>query len=233
MRSNWFCKYKLAHRGLHSDKFPENSLGAFENACNHGFAIELDVRLTKDGTPIIFHDRNTYRMCGIDKNINELTIDELEQYHLSGTKYTIPTLQQVLDLVDGKTPIMIELKPVRKKENIEKITYSLLKDYKGEFAIKSFNPLTIMWFKKHAPEVLRGMLSSYFEGIKLPLIYKLIVKKLYMFHLVKPDFISYCHSNLPNKYVQRKKVPIIAWTINSPSMEKEVLQKANNIVFEN
>lgn len=233
MRSKWFCKYKLAHRGLHNEKYPENSLGAFENAYKNGFAIELDVRLLKDGTPVIFHDRNTFRMCSIDKDINEITIDELEKFHLSNSKYTIPTLKQVLELVDGKTPIMIELKPVRKKENIEKITYSLLKNYKGEFAIKSFNPLTMMWFKKHAPEVIRGMLSSYFEGIKLPLLYKLIVKKLYMFHFVKPDFISYSHNDLPNKYVQKRKVPIIAWTIDSPDMEKEVLQKADNIVFEN
>ena len=119
MRSNWFCKYKLAHRGLHNDKFPENSLGAFENACKKGFAIELDVRLLKDGTPVIFHDPNTFRMCNIDKNINEITLNELDNYHLADSKYTIPTLQQVLELVDGKTPIMIELKPGQRKEKIE------------------------------------------------------------------------------------------------------------------
>lgn len=233
MRSKWFCKYKLAHRGLHNEKYPENSLGAFENACKNGFGIELDIRLLKDGTPVVFHDRNAFRMCSIDKNINEITIDELEQFHLSKTEYTIPTLKQVLELIDGKAPLMIELKPVKKDEKIEKIVYSLLKDYKGEFAIKSFNPLTMMWFKKHAPEVLRGMLSSYFDGIQLPFLYKLIIKKLYMFNLVKPDFISYSHNDLPNKYVKKRDVPVIAWTINSPEMEKEVLQKADNIVFEN
>jgi len=233
MRSNWFCKYKLAHRGLHNDKFPENSLGAFENACKNGFAIELDVRLLKDGTPVIFHDPNTLRMCNIDKNINEITLDELNDYHLAGTKFTIPTLEQVLELVNGKTPIMIELKPVHKKEKIEQTVYSLIKEYKGEIAIKSFNPITMMWFKKHAPEIIRGMLSSYFNDIELPFFYKFLVKRLSLFKFVKPDFISYNHEDLPNKFVQKRKVPVIAWTITSQEMENEVLQKADNVVFEN
>lgn len=233
MRSQWFCKYKLAHRGLHNEMFPENSLGAFENACTYKFAIELDVRILSDGTAVIFHDRNLLRMCGIDKNINDLTLKELDDYKLNGSKYSIPTLKQVLELVDGRTPIMIELKPVNKKEKIEEKVYSLIKDYKGDIAVKSFNPISMMWFKKHAPEVLRGMLSSSFNDIEgLPLLYKQIVKKLRLFSLVKPDFISYNHSDLPNKYVTKRKVPVIAWTITDKEMESEAMKNADNIVFE-
>ena len=233
MRSNWFCKYKMAHRGLHNDKYPENSLGAFENACKHGFAIELDIRILKDGTPVIFHDENLNRMCGVDKSITDLTIDELPNYPLLNSKYNIPTLQEVLDLVDAKTPLMIELKPVSKKDKIEERTYDLLKDYSGEYAIKSFNPLTMFWFKKHAPQVLRGMLSCYFEDFKLPLFYKVAVKKLWLFNWVKPDFISYNFDNLPNKFVSKRKVPVLAWTIDSKDKEQEAMKVADNVIFEN
>jgi len=236
MRSKWFCKYKLAHRGLHNEMFPENSLGAFENACTYGFAIELDVRLLRDGTPVIFHDPNTLRMCGIDKNINDITLEELSEYKLNNTKYSIPTLKEVLEMVAGRTPIMIEIKPVSKKEKIEEKVYELIKDYKGDLAVKSFNPIYMIWFRKHAPEVLRGMLGSFFEDRgdlpNLPYIFKQIVKKLSLFNFVKPDFISYDHKNLPNKYTSKRKVPILAWTITSQEKEDNALKHADNVIFE-
>ena len=233
MRSQWFCKYKLAHRGLHNEFFPENSLGAFENACTYKFAIELDVRILKDGTPVIFHDRNTQRMCSIDKYINEITIDELPNYKLNNSKYSIPTLREVLDLVDGRTPIMIELKPVNKKDKIEEKVYALIKEYKGDIAVKSFNPISMMWYKKHAPEIIRGLLSSSFADVdQLPFIYKQIVRKLRMFRFVKPDFISYSYNDLPNKYVTKRKVPVLAWTITNKESEDIAMQHADNIIFE-
>jgi len=232
MRSKWYCKYKLAHRGLHNEKYPENSLGAFENAIKKGFAIETDVRLLKDDTVVIFHDPDLKRMCGVDIKINELTIEDLEKYKLNNSNYTIPTLKEVLELVAGKIPIMIELKPLKKKEHLEEKVYELIKDYKGELAVKSFNPFTMIWFKKHAPQILRGMLSSYFEDFYLPFFYKIALKKLWLFKFVKPDFISYNVDNLPNKYVN-KKVPIIAWTITNKEMEENAMKNANNIVFEN
>lgn len=233
MRSQWFCKYKLAHRGLHNEFFPENSLGAFENACTYKFAIELDVRILKDGTPVIFHDRNTKRMCGIDALINDINAEDLANYKLNNSKYSIPTLREVLDLVAGRTPIMIELKPVNRKEKIEEKVYSIIKDYQGDIAVKSFNPISMMWFKRHAPEVIRGMLSSAFNDVEdLPFIYKQLVKKLRLFSWVKPDFISYNYTDLPNKYVTKRKVPVLAWTITNKDAEAIAMHNADNIIFE-
>ena len=233
MRSRWYCKYKLAHRGLHNDKFPENSLGAFENACKNEFAIELDVRLLQDGTPVIIHDPTLFRMCGVDKSICDITIDELQNYTLGKSKYTIPTLKEVLDLVNGRVPIMIELKPVKRKEKIEQKVYDIIKDYQGDIAVKSFNPLSMLWFKRHAPEIIRGMLASYFDDIdNLPKIYKKLIKKLSLFRLVKPDFVSYNHEDLPNKYVTKRKVPVLAWTITDAETEKKALLSADNVIFE-
>ena len=233
MRNNWFCKYKLAHRGLHNETYPENSIGAFENAMNHGFAIELDVRLLKDNTVVVFHDDNLYRMCGENIELKDLTLAELEKYKLYKTNYTIPTLQEVLDLINGKTPIMIELKPLRAKERLHEKVYNIIQNYSGDLAVKSFNPYTILWFKKHAPNVLRGMLSSFFDGNYLPWIYKVVLKNLYFFGLIKPDFISYNIDNLPNKYVSSKKVPVLAWTIRSKEQEEKALEIADNVIFEN
>ena len=233
MRSRWYCKYKLAHRGLHNDKFPENSLGAFENACINGFAIELDVRLLQDGTPVILHDPTLLRMCGVDKRICDITIDELKNYTLGKSKYSIPTLREVLDLVNSRVPIMIELKPVKRKEKIEQKVYEIIKDYQGDIAVKSFNPLSMIWFKRHAPEIIRGMLASSFNDVDgLPRLYKRLIKKLSLFRLVKPDFISYNHEDLPNKYVTKRKVPILAWTITDAETEKKALLNADNVIFE-
>lgn len=232
MRSKWFCKYKLAHRGLHDEESPENSLGAFEKACQFGCAIELDVRLLKDDTVVVFHDPDLQRMCGVDIHLNTLSIDDLRKYNLCNSKYYIPTLKETLNLVAGRCPLMIELKPLKRKDHLEEKVYELLKDYKGEFAIKSFNPFTMMWFKKHAPHVLRGMLSSYFENIPLPRLYKFAIKRLWFFKKIKPDFISYNYLNLPNKYA-KKNVPILAWTIGSKEEEKIAMERADNVIFEN
>ncbi|MBE5758238.1 MAG: glycerophosphodiester phosphodiesterase [Clostridiales bacterium] len=232
MTNNWFVKYKLAHRGLHNEKFPENSLPAFQNAIDHNFAIELDVRVSKDGSLVIFHDHNLMRMCSVDLDIKNLTLNEIKSHKLRSSNYTIPTLQEVLELVDGKVPIMIELKPVDKHERIEEKVLAVIKSYQGDLAVKSFNPLTMLWFKKHAPNITRGMLSSYFENTNLPFIYKFLIKRLFLFNRIKPHFISYDLNNLPNKYVKNKKVPILAWTITSIDMEKEALKVADNVIFQ-
>ena len=235
MENNWFSKYRLAHRGLHNEKYPENSLGAFENAIKHKLAIELDVRLLKDGTIVIMHDSNILRMCGVNKNLADMYEYELSEMFLNKTKYNIPTLKEVLELVNGKVPLMIELKPIRhnKKHILEKSVYELIKDYKGDIAVKSFHPLSMLWFKKNAPEITRGMLGSYFEHTHLPKLYKNIIKKMSFYSLIKPHFISYDFRYLPNKYVKKKNVPIVAWTITSEKLEEEALKFADTVVFEN
>lgn len=240
MRSNWFCKYKMAHRGLHNTKYPENSLGAFQNAVDFGCAIELDARLLKDNTVVVFHDTNLLRMCGVDIELNELTKEQLKDYKLLNSKYTIPTLLEVLDLVSGRVPIMLELKPLKAKYHIEKKVYDIIKDYKGDIAVKSFNPLTMMWFKRHAPNILRGILSCNFsedsnhakDYENLPKLFKSILRKMQMFKFVKPDFISFNIDDLPSKYVTKRNVPILAWVINSKDEEGQAYKLANSIIFE-
>ena len=233
MKSFWYCKYKLAHRGLHNDIYPENSIGAFENAKEQGFAIELDVRLLKDDSVVVIHDANLKRVCGIDKDVEDLMPEDLAECKILSSKYTIPTLKQVLEIIDGKTPIMIELKPIKKEKKLAQKVYELIKDYNGDVAVKSFNPIPMIWFRRHAPKIPRGMLGSFFEGTIIPRLYKSIIKKLSFYNLVKPDFISYDVNYLPNKYLIKKKVPILAWTITNKKMEKIAFEHSNNVIFEN
>lgn len=233
MQNNWLTTIKIAHRGLHNEEFPENSLGAFENACKFGFAIELDVQLTRDNHVVVFHDDNLERLCNVKKTIQNSTLSELQEYKLLNSSYTIPTLHEVLALVDKRTPILIELKSSKPRSTIAKHVYSIIKDYPGQLAIKSFNPMEVIWFKKHAPEITRGMLASFLEDINFPRIYKLMIRSLAFYKQAKPHFISYNIFDLPNKYVSRHNVPILTWTITSPTLESEALKIADNIIFEN
>lgn len=232
-RSNWYSKYKIAHRGLHDQNNPENSMGAFENACIHSVAIELDVRCTRNGTVICFHDSNLRRMCNVDIDVQDLLDEDLDKYTLLDSQYHIPTLKEVLAKIDGRTPLMIEIKPTNKKEHLEEKVYELIKNYRGDIAIKSFNPLVVTWFKKHAPEIPRGMLSCMFSEAHMPFVYKVLLKRLFFFRWAKPDFISYSIKDLPSKYLKNRNVPILAWVVTNSDMEKTALTLADNVIFEN
>ena len=142
---------------------PENSLTAFQNAIDHGFAIELDLRMLKDGTIVAFHDNNIKRMCGVNAKVSGLTKKDLPYFNLNHSAQHIPTLKEILDLVDNKTPLMIELKPEKNRKQFAEAVYKILKKYNGRFAVKSFDPRIMVWFRKHAPKFTLGMISSNFK----------------------------------------------------------------------
>ncbi len=149
-----------AHRGLWNDEVPENSLAAFARAVSHGYAIELDVQLSKDGTVMVFHDYTLARMCGEEVRLSDLTATELAEKRLLGSAEHIPTLAEVLALVDGRVPLLIELKGESTSLMLCAPLAKLLDDYHGPYMIESFNPMLLRWFKKHRPQVLRGLLST-------------------------------------------------------------------------
>lgn len=231
---SWLCNKYIAHRGLHDEKHPENSLGAFEMAIEKGYPIELDVRLISDGTVIVFHDENLSKMCGKDKYASNLTKQDLVDCKLCGTEYTIPTFEQVLQFVDAKTPILIELKQLDKVGELERKTLELLKNYKGEFAVQSFNPFSLEWFKNHAPNIWRGQLSCFFKNEKLGSIKKYVLKRLKLNKISCPNFISYKAEDLPNKWVKKhENLPIIAWTVRTQQQYIKTVQVSDNVIFEN
>lgn len=227
----------IAHRGYHNIKkgIPENSILAFEEAIKYNLTIELDVHILTDGKVVVFHDDNIKRMTGIDQNIKDMDYDTIKKIQLQGTNQRIPLLQEVLSLVDGKVPIIIELKYDVKCGVLEKEVIKILKNYNGKYAIKSFNPFSIMYFKKEFSNVIRGLLVSDFKDEKMSKLRKIVLSKMLFNSITKPDFISYDIKALPNRRVaklRRNKI-ILGWTIRN----KEDLEKAekycDNFICEN
>jgi len=229
---NFLLDNYIAHRGFHNAENPENTLGAFERAIEKNYAIELDVQLLKDGTIVVVHDNKLSRLCAEDKYVSNCTYEEIKDLKILNSKYSIPTFKEVLELVDGKVPLLIEIKNTLKVGELESKTYELLKNYKGQYAIQSFNPYSLAWFKDNAPNVLRGQLSSFFKGESLSFIKKILLKKLKLNKVSNPNFISYNAENLPNKYCKRCDLPILAWTVRSQEQYLEVIKHCDNIIFE-
>ena len=223
----------IAHRGFNDKENPENTIGAFNKAIEHGYTIELDVQLLKDGTVVVIHDNKLSRLCGVDKYLSNCNLEDLQDLYILDTKYQIPTLKQVLEFVDGKVPLLIEIKNPLKVGDLESKTYEILKNYKGDFAIQSFNPFSLEWFKNNAPNILRGQLSSFFKNEDLSFIKKAILKRLRLNKISNPNFISYNAENLPNRYCNKCKLPILAWTVRSQEEYLKVIKFADNIIFEN
>ncbi len=235
IRKTWLCTKPIAHRGLHSATVPENSLAAFEAAIERGYAIELDVRPIDDGTVIVFHDDKLTRMTNRDGYACNLTTADLEEIRLVGSNEKIPTFKEVLDLVAGRTPILIEIKNTDTKVGqLEKDVLEFLSSYTGEYAIQSFNPFSVEYFKKNAPGTIRGQLSCFFTDQNSPSFFKrFLLKRLKLNKVSSPDFIAYDHRNLPNKYVTKTKLPVLAWTVCSNSEMEKVRPYCDNIIFQN
>lgn len=212
----------IAHRGLFNNKdIPENSLSAFSSAIKAGYGIELDVQLTTDNHLVVFHDSNLDRMCGINKTLYECSLEELTPYKLLNTNEGIPLLKDVLTLVNGKVPLIIEIKSDGRYIDTSIEVAKLLSNYSGIYCIESFHPFVITWFKKNYPEILRGQLSTNYkkDNIDRSFIERFLLTNLLFNFLSKPDFIAYNHiySNQFSYMLCKKlyKVRSAAWTIKS------------------
>jgi len=237
IQNSWLNKYPIAHRGLHSNnsEIPENSIISFNKALKKNIPIEIDVQLSKDNEVIVFHDFDLLRMCSIEKKISELTLNELKLLNLHNSKEKIPTLKETLELINGQIPILIELKNEGKVGDLESRVNQELINYNGEFAIQSFNPFSLNWFRKNNSKILRGQLTSNFEGIKMPYILKFILKKMLLNFLSKPDFISIEISSLPNSKIEKKyknKALILGWTIDNNEKQIKAKKLCDNYIFE-
>ena len=230
--TSFLMEKMFAHRGLWNKDYPENSLAAFKNAIENGYGIELDVNTIEDGTPVVFHDSKMSRMTGKDRYIQNLPKEELENITLLDSEEKIPTLEEVLKLVKGKVPLLIEIKNQEKVGPLERRVLDLLKNYKGEYAIQSFNPYTLRWFYEHAPKIWRGQLTSYFKGQKLSIFKKLILRKLGMRKFTGQNFVSYDIANLPNRFTKKLEVPLLSWTIKNQDSYYKALQYSDNVIFE-
>lgn len=212
-----------AHRGLHGNGVPENSMQAFRLALEGGYGIELDVHLMKDGNLAVIHDPSLKRTAGEDVFIEDLTAEDLENYRLEGTDEKIPLFKDVLALYEGKAPMIVELKTERGNQAaLCQAVYDILKDYKGVYCVESFHPACVAWFHKNQPDVIRGQLSENFIAnpkSKLPFVIKWVMSANLLNFRSVPDFVAY-------KFSDRKCLGIavcrniwkaqgVTWTIKS------------------
>ncbi len=234
----WLCTKYIAHRGLHDELAPENSLASFQKAIDKNYAIELDVRPLADGTIVVFHDETLGRMTGADGFISNYTYDDIKGLTLLKSKQHIPTLEEALNLINGQTPILVEIKNMG-KVGFEKNVWKQLSKYKGEYAVQSFNPYSLEWFKINAPHVKRGQLSSFFKNIEDPNVELGFIKKFALKRMLlnkkvsEPNFISYQAEDLPNRFVKKcKGLPVLAYPVRTEEMFKRVSKFCDNIIFE-
>lgn len=240
-----FAQKYYAHRGLHdmTKNVPENSIAAFRRALNAGYGIELDVQLSKDRIPVVFHDFTLNRICGVDGRVADYTYEELEQFSLSGTSEKIPRFADVLAMVNGKVPLIVELKIESLDISVCPAADELLKNYKGPYCIESFNPIGLCWYRCNRGRVPRGQLADCFlkeeeyrESRGLCRVLYLVLQNLLTNFLGRPDFIAYNH-----KYAQkisrklcRKlfKTPAAAWTVRSREELKAAEEEFDVFIFE-
>lgn len=236
---------KYAHRGLYDNiEVPENSLAAFRKAADNGYAVELDVHLTNDGQVVVFHDYSLMRMCGINRRIEELDYDEIRSFRLKDTKETIPTLQDVLNEIDGKATLLVEIKATYNNvKELCSMTDQVLSEYDGDYCVESFDPRVLFWYRINKPLIVRGQLSGYINkhgdfykanGKRLNPFGDYFLRNLLVNCVGKPDFIAYREADRKNLSLRFCKaifkIPIFYWTIKNDSYEK--LGDKDTIIFE-
>lgn len=233
----------FAHRGLHDNKSgaPENSMPAFRKAVEKGYGIELDVQLSSDGVPVIFHDLDLARACGVQGLVRERTYEELQTLRLFGSEEKIPALKDFLEMVDGRVPLIVEFKSEDSDLTLCRVIAPMLRAYKGAYCIESFNPLVLLWYRIHQPKVMRGQLSDGFIHIpkyralnKAPI--TIPVQFLIPNFLSKPDFIAYNHmyeGNISRRICRNLyKAKAAAWTIKSQSELEEAKKSFDVFIFD-
>jgi len=234
---DWILNNPIAHRGLHDDSVPENSLAAFEAAVKAGFSIEIDVQLTKDKVPVVYHDDFLHRLTGLKKRVTKAMYNAVSELKIADTDEDVPTFQEVLDFIDGRVPLLIEIKKNKGSRGIERIVLDMLKNYKGEFAIQSFHPMALRKVRKIDPTIYCGLLSSKLTEMKMLRIKKAAVRNARLFFLAKPDFVSFEINSFPNDRVKRFReelqLPILGWTIKTKEDIERAIEYCDGIIFEN
>ena len=215
--------WAYAHRGLHGDGIPENSMAAFQAALDHGYGIELDIHLLKDGNLAVMHDSLLNRTTGEAGHIEDLTTPQLKQYHLEGSDQTIPEFMDVLTLFHGKAPLIIELKPENGNQAaLAEAACKMLETYNGVFCIESFDPRCVAWLKKNRPDIIRGQLTENFTRSKndLPEYLRFMLTHCLTNFLCVPDFVAYKFADrngtISNKLCLKLwKAQGVSWTLRS------------------
>lgn len=233
----WLKEEPIAHRGLFDKENPENSLKAFKKAIDNNYAIELDIQFTKDKQIVVFHDETLERMTKNLSYVSDMTYKQLSKLKLLNTDEKIPLLEDVLKVVDGKVPIIIEIKDSKDIIDLGKEAYEILKRYNGKYTIQSFNPIVLQWYSNNAKEVVRGQLSGKYNdsNSKINFLEKFLLKNLLLDFKSKPHYICYELQGLPNlrvSQIRKKGTMVISWTIRNKKDMEKAYKYSDNIIFD-
>ncbi len=228
---DWLTKQPISHRGLHdlNNKRWENTLPAFQAAIDAGFAIECDVHLTKDKQVIIFHDNDLKRLANRDGSISDLTLEEARQLKIGNTNDCAPSLQDMLELVRGRVPIVIELKGIEGSDDglVEAVAQQLTA-YQGPVAIMSFCHHLIRQFSQYAPNIPCGLTAEGSNTKALEAHFSMLAHDL--------DFVSFHVTELPCPFItfvrNKLNLPVITWTVKDMDTKRHSDQYADQITFE-
>ncbi len=231
----WLSTSLYAHRGLHdlAKGVPENSRAAFDAAAEAGYGIELDTRLSADGEPVVFHDRTLDALTDNTGPVAALTAEELGRCHLLETAETIPRLQDALQVVAGRAPVLIEIKShIQSIGLLEQAVRDVIDAYDGPCAILSFNPYSVRWFCKFAAHIPRGrtIIGLISTSGGMPIWRRLLLRSSAAMVRCDPHFYAY---DLPALRRGRNRVPVIAWTVRSSHEQGIAQRRANSFIFEN
>lgn len=226
----------FAHRGLHGHGVVENSRAAFEAAIAAGHGIETDVQVSKDGVAMAFHDYDLDRLTRKQGLVIDRKAAKLEKIRFKDSNETVPHLTEMLALVDGRVPLLIELKA--KSRKVKKLCRSVagaLADYQGEAAVMSFNPEVGRWFSKHAPLVVRGLVVTEHDEISLAARIKGAMQRSLSVFRAEPDFLAYDVRDLPSAFadsLRAKNVPVVTWTVRTDGERASAAEGADQIIYE-
>lgn len=234
------CDFKYAHRGLHNADRPENSMAAFRAALEHGYGIELDIHLMKDGNLAVIHDASLKRTAGADINITDLTTADLADYPLEGTEERIPTFAQLLQLYAGQAPLIIELKADgNNHQALVDAAVAAMEGYEGPWCMESFDPRCLFYLKKNHPQVIRGQLTENFFHSNYPLhpALKFVMKHNLTNFLTVPDFVAYKFADrkdtLSNFLCRRVwDMQGVSWTLKNPHEHEAAVREGWLPIFE-
>lgn len=226
-----FQNVRFAHRGFHNrSDAPENSLLAFRRAAERGYGAELDVHLTKDGRLAVLHDSTLDRVCGVSGTVEDMTAAEVQSCRLLDSAERIPFLEEVLPLFEGKTPLIVELKPASGNwRELAAKTMECLDRFQADYCVESFDPRCLLWLRQNRPEVLRGQLAQGGQGWKAALWPFCSVR-------TRPDFIAYRFEDRGAPVVWLLRYlgfHLVWWTIRSQGDLDWVENRGETGIFEN
>ena len=238
-----FLRLPLAHRALHGPGRPENSLAAVKAAVAAGYGIEVDIQPSADGVAMVFHDYALDRLTGETGPVAQRSAAELGATRLRGAEEGIPTLAEVLEVVDGQVPTLVEIKDQDGAVGpdigrLHAWVAEALEGFEGPVAVMSFNPHVVAAFGEVAPEVPRGLTTSAWDhgaALQLPAETRAYLATIPDFDRVGASFISHDWRDLANPRVTELKaqgVPILCWTVRSAQEESQAREIADNVTFE-